>query len=616
MTLRARALLTLGVLGLLLGTLREQPLFSLVSVLVVLWILLEWVRFQILMKWAAPRLQWSRTINGRNSTSGTLWTDRTIRVEIQAQSKRPIAFIIEVRDVVPEILKVSPPTNTPDTQSAIEPVLTDTSPKRSALGVIHQILNHPETVRLGRWFHKRIDRPGVTWSANHGLLEPGERTRSLRYDAHMLSAGHVEFPGLRVTFHGACGLFWAHRFVQLKQTFRILPNYYEAGELRPTVKRQNSLPNHGIHRLQRSGLGSELLELRDYVAGDPPKAIAWKASARRDKLLTRQYESEVPVRLHLMIDGSLSARMGGYGLRLLDQMNFVAASVAKAAISVGDPVSGLLIDDLGTKRLPWMQGDRGFMELLRALADFSQMPPLLPVPMSPYLMQCAISLCHEQYPHLLERRINQIPFLFRPSRRRVARLCGVLAEVFDLTPIQQVECMVDEVQLAERIQQLLSNAGMPWMNPLMPPTYDSIKANTRRMQVLCQGITRAMAHAHDNEVFVIFADLLSATQKLTPLLRAVRLAVAKHHRVAFVCPTTTFTRPTPAVASPKSLTVPDLLEVAEKARVRDMANELKRELLKAGATVAFSGEPSAIRMVIAEMDVARDGRTRAVGLRT
>ncbi|MBS0557441.1 MAG: DUF58 domain-containing protein [Proteobacteria bacterium] len=37
--------------------------------------------------------------------------------------------------------------------------------------------------------------------------------------------------------------------------------------------------------------GDELAALRDYQAGDPPRNIAWKASARRDELLVKEFET-------------------------------------------------------------------------------------------------------------------------------------------------------------------------------------------------------------------------------------------------------------------------------------------------------------------------------------
>ncbi len=53
------------------------------------------------------------------------------------------------------------------------------------------------------------------------------------------------------------------------------------------------LPRQGAQaqrEVERSG-GDELAALRIYQTGDPPRNIAWKASARRDELLVKEFES-------------------------------------------------------------------------------------------------------------------------------------------------------------------------------------------------------------------------------------------------------------------------------------------------------------------------------------
>ncbi|HST26999.1 MAG TPA: DUF58 domain-containing protein [Rudaea sp.] len=53
------------------------------------------------------------------------------------------------------------------------------------------------------------------------------------------------------------------------------------------------LPRHGTQsqrEFERSS-GDELAALRAYQTGDPPRNIAWKASARRDELLVKEFET-------------------------------------------------------------------------------------------------------------------------------------------------------------------------------------------------------------------------------------------------------------------------------------------------------------------------------------
>src|SRR5207237_8379223 len=112
--------------------------------------------------------------------------------------------------------------------------------------------------------------------------------------------------------------------------YRVLPPLAGARGHIPSVKRHNLIPLMGAHRHRRPGSGSELLDLRDYLPGDPPKMIAWKASARRDRLMTKEFESEVPVRCTLFVDASASVRVGPPGRNALARLVEIGAAVAQA----------------------------------------------------------------------------------------------------------------------------------------------------------------------------------------------------------------------------------------------------------------------------------------------
>ncbi len=612
MTKRARVLVLMALIGLCAGTIRNQLLLSLVSLSVVVWIVAEWIRFRIAVDWTLPRMQFQRLINDQSEHRG-LWSGRKIRMEVRVTSPKPVKIEVRLRDYVPEMLEIISPDAVPGQRP----------PGVETMNDWNRALSSPVKVPWvsdlwDRWtFHLKsffadVDKPATRQET---IMRVGEQTVSLTYMGFLPSAGRLSLPGVRLILEDMYGLFREHRFREFPHSYRVLPGYYESGELRPTIKRNNSLPRHGIHRLQRSGMGSELLELREYVPGDPPKSIAWKVSARRDKLLTRQYESEVPVRVHLVVDGSIPTRIGGYGLRLLDQINYVAASVAQAALAVGDPVDCMLVDESGVQRLPWFNGDRGMMELLKALADFSVKPPPSATAVTPYMKQMAMTVIHERYPELLDVRYSLVPFTLRTDYRRRYRLVGALSALYDLSPREHAACMLSDVPLAEPLQRLLFDAGMPWMAPLLPAPDEPTRQSHQRMQAIGRSMLRSIMHAHDNEVFVILADLLSAGPNLDALARTVKLATSKHHRVAFVCPTTTFLRPKaePIVAASESIS--DLLLAAERTRVRDCAAQLKRDLAQLGAAVSFSGEQKAVRMVLGEIDTARSGRSRVQGLR-
>jgi uncharacterized protein (DUF58 family) len=87
-----------------------------------------------------------------------------------------------------------------------------------------------------------------------------------------------------------------------------------------------------------AGEGDELRELRDHVPGDPFKRIAWKASARRGRLLVREMEREERDVVWLVVDASVELWAGTKGSAPLDMVVEEAASVAARHLRRGDRV--------------------------------------------------------------------------------------------------------------------------------------------------------------------------------------------------------------------------------------------------------------------------------------
>ena len=564
MTALGRAVLLVALCGLFAGLIRGQATVSALALSTVLWLMLEYAWFQWRRIRLIPRLQFQRVVNDRSDSNGTLQAGRLMRVEVRISTGGTVCHPpLRIEDVLPENIDVQ--------QSAHE-------------------------VQVSSAFRSAI----FTWSGR------------------LRGTGQLFLPGFRIILQDRHGFFRSESFVVCRQIFRVLPAWLETGEHRPLIKRINAIPRHGIHRLQRAGMGSELLELRDYVPGDPPKSIAWKVSARRDRLMTRQYESEVPIRLQLFLDGGISMRVGGFGSRLLDQACFVAASVARNALSAGDSASLVCFDERGLHTLGQQTGDRGFQQLLQTMADFAVNPRPLLTRLTTELQQSTLAVLNQQFPQLLNPRINSLPFRLFPllpwSRRRQqnrALLASAIAQLSGMTVERQVQLLLDDALLAACCQSFLSQCGMAWLAPVVAVRGRGFHDSVARLDILAQTLLTAVSRAKDNEVFVIFADLLESSHGISRLLPALRLARARHHRVVCVCPTPVFRRPAPTTLELPGTTAEDLLLAAEQTRTRGLATGLQRELRRLGVVAAFSGENSAIHAVLTEMDLARTGRTGA-----
>ena len=244
----------------------------------------------------------------------------------------------------------------------------------------------------------------------------------------------------------------------------------------------------------------------------------------------------------------------------------------------------------------------------------------MPDRLSPTLVTFALSVATEQFPELLDLKVNQVPFTLFPilpwnARRHRDRslLAGVLAELYNMSPLKHVQLLHDDALMATFTQHFLSQTGLSWMTPVVAIRGRGFHDGIARMDLLSRALTTSALQAKDNEVFVVLADLLECTPSISHLLPAVKMVLARHHRIAFVCPTPTFKRPTATSVEMKSDDAEDLLLAAEQTRSRDLSTRLQRELRRIGATVAFAGEQNAIQLVLSEMEIARTGRVGAAG---
>ena len=121
-------------------------------------------------------------------------------------------------------------------------------------------------------------------------LAPGGE-ESASYEILPTRRGDWEFGDLWARYQTPLGLWWRQFKTPAAQTVRVYPDVSEVKryELQLRLGRASEL---GLHRLRSRGQGTEYESLRDYTPGDEFKNINWKASARRGRLISTNYEIE------------------------------------------------------------------------------------------------------------------------------------------------------------------------------------------------------------------------------------------------------------------------------------------------------------------------------------
>lgn len=530
----------------------------------------------------------------------------------------------------------------------------------------------------------------------------------LAYRIRCPASGQVRFEGVALQVADLHGFFYHRAFLSAVRTYRVLPVLIDVDSHLASTKRYNLLPPPGIHRHRRPGSGSELLDLRDYLPGDPPRMIAWKVSARRDRLITKEFESDVPVRCTLFVDTSQSVRLGPPGTNALARLVEIAAAVSQASAGNRDPVGLGLFDEQTVTYLRPARTRRHLSQVLNLLGDAAGLAPATSEANADDLLPVAYSFAQEVYPHLMRSEVNAFPawlawlkprsiwtinrpkpsdflywlmpflavglsvcmgyafiriwivlarwlatappaarhiantvlglaalalslvffrlmlFLF-PKKRRVYRwrklLAALLSARYGLSPGGLAMLLEDDRQFAVYAQRFLVEHHVPVPLPLYDRHGRYLFASPGKVDVLSQLLLRAVGKGHDNEMFVLLADLLELTEDVAPLLRAVKVTLARHHQVVIVCPWPPGLEP-PARESVKPLPTEHMADLASRPGTMDRVvqeattqrfhqafYQLRRTFARIGVPVicAFGEDPA--RLIVDRLDRLRTLRS-------
>lgn len=111
----------------------------------------------------------------------------------------------------------------------------------------------------------------------------------------------------------------------------------------------------GVHRTTRAGDGVDLRHLREHAPGDGLRRIAWKATARRGRLMVRQQEDEVVRSSVLLVEASGALRGGDRGAKLEWVIAFGGVAAA-ACTEARDRLGAHCFDERGLASLAAARG--------------------------------------------------------------------------------------------------------------------------------------------------------------------------------------------------------------------------------------------------------------------
>jgi uncharacterized protein (DUF58 family) len=195
---------------------------------------------------------------------------------------------------------------------------------------------------------------------------PPRASRELAFELEGKARGEAPLGEVALRVRTALGL--VARTLRYPQTDRIVVAPSLAG-----VRRFRWLAVHqrlaaaGVRDARRRGEGSSFARLRDYVSGDDPRHIDWKATARRGRPITREFTIEQSQTVYVMVDAGRSMTQLAGKYPRFEYALSSALVLADVAVTAGDRVGAMVFDDRLRALVPAQRGSAALQALRTAL---------------------------------------------------------------------------------------------------------------------------------------------------------------------------------------------------------------------------------------------------------
>ncbi|MEX1115475.1 MAG: DUF58 domain-containing protein [Akkermansiaceae bacterium] len=212
------------------------------------------------------------------------------------------------------------------------------------------------------------DAPTLPWSGE----VPAQREIKIFHPVKLLERGEAVFGPVQVRRVSSMG-FWVRKTLHLSaETVKVYPNYEPVIRFALLAMQHRESPM-GIVRRPRAGASQDFHQLRDYRDGDPLARIDWKASSRRQVLISRDYQEQRNQSVVFLLDTGRRMRALDGGVPQFDHILNAILLVSHVALRQGDQVAVKSFG--GTDRwLPPMKGSHAMPVLLNHLYDYQTTP--------------------------------------------------------------------------------------------------------------------------------------------------------------------------------------------------------------------------------------------------
>ena len=194
--------------------------------------------------------------------------------------------------------------------------------------------------------------PRETWQGNYMVLPP--------------KRGDYRFGDVHVRWSGPLGLIRRQADTETSGPVKVYPNLIDVRKY-DLLLRQNRLRELGLRHTRLTGEGTEFEGLREYRQDDEFRRINWKATARRRRPVTIEYQTERSQNIMAVVD---IGRMMQSPVGLMSKLDYVLNAVLLLTYvsgGMGDRVGLLTFADTVQTFIPPKGGRSQFYKMLELL---------------------------------------------------------------------------------------------------------------------------------------------------------------------------------------------------------------------------------------------------------
>ena len=180
--------------------------------------------------------------------------------------------------------------------------------------------------------------------------------------------GRYQAGPIHVRLRTPLGFFWKDLRFDVRSEVRVYPAVSSMKRY-ALLARQLRTREMGLRAHRMRGQGMEFARLREHHPDDDVRLIDWKASARRGRLIAREYQVERAQSVVLMIDAGRMLTEEVDGIVKIEYALNAALLLTRIAAQYDDRVGALVFSDRVEKLVPPRKGQAAIKGMAEALYD-------------------------------------------------------------------------------------------------------------------------------------------------------------------------------------------------------------------------------------------------------